>query len=552
MRRFTVSLLLAATLLVGLAVAPGVAFAGHEEGHSPTATPTPDGAQTTAQTPTPTETETDTSSSGDNYESRAREARLHVSQPSYVDTSVKESRQNGTMIYEASGEELIITLENVNASAVTNYGVEETDAQLVQREGAYVLTPDADGTYTVWWTTRDGATYEAFVQVTTANYVHLSADEHDAMSSKAGAWEDFVGELRHAGITHGDESIEELQSIADDAVAWYQFYLSPFSAMTGGFIAIVTILISEPGGWLFLALLLALFGVSTYTIVRRNRTLERQFRDIEDLDEADRKAWEQEIKTSAAKSTLQDWGLTDADSEAVKQHTGARNPRQFASWIAGNIGEIRIIRKILAAYEQLGHEIEVTRDAEDNIMSVELLEPDANPAAEVNDDAVATDGGEVTTETVKPSQASDAVIKRLDWTPLEGDIFWHPEVDTSEIEMPVQNDRNSDGFDLIDDADIPIGEDGSDHYILKRREEFVDVLLEIVEEAAASTYTDEDGRPRPEVDFIEMIYGFVSHGAEKYRLSFWDLRDVLLATRAQLDDDERLDQLATKSEDNEL
>lgn len=510
------------------------------------ATPGVNGTNTTAQTPTPTPTPTpDGSEAGD-----GRNADLRVTQPGYVDSPVDTDSENGTIVYQASGEELLLTLENDRAGTITNYGVEEAEASMVKRGDTYVFTPDASGTYSVWWTDDSGSTYRAYVQIDTAGYVHLPKEEHEAQQAKADAWGEFVTMLDRAGIVDGDESIEHLLTVADEAVQWYQFYLSPFSALTGGFIAILTILISEPGGWLFLALLLLVFGLSTFTIVRRNRKLERQFRDIEDLDEADRRAWEQEIKRNASKSTLQDWGLTDAGAEAVKQHTGARNPRQFASWIAGNIGEFRVIRALLGAYEQLGHEIEVRRSPDGELLDAELVQPDAS--REGDDEAVAADGGDIQAETIPPSEAGDDVLKRLEWTELEGDVLWHPEVDASALDLPVQNDRHSDGVDLIEDADIPIGEDGADHYILKRREEFVDVLIEIVEEAAASTYTDEDGRPRPEVDFVEMIYSFCSVGAEKYRLPFWHLRDILLATRAQLDDDERLDQLAQKSEDNEL
>lgn len=519
------------------------------------ATPTPQGAETTAQTATPTPTPTDTQSSGDGGDdpsTTARDAQLTITQPGYVDSPVQQSSQNGTLLYQASGEQLLITVDNVDVD-VQNYGVRESEATLTRQGDTYVLRPDADGTYSVWWTTGDGTTYEAFVQVETAAYAHVPQSQYDDQTAKADAWSEFVGKLEEHGIADGSESRDELLHIAEEAVAWYEFYLNPLASLSGGFIAIVTILATQPGGWLFLALLFLVVGLSTYTIVKRNRRLERQFRDIEDLDEAERKAWEQEIKRAASKDTLQDWGLTDADAEAIKQHTGARNPRQFAAWIADNIGELRVIRTLLGAYEQLGHRLEVRRTPEGDVMSVDLVYRDGDDPPDADD--VAADGGggeDVSYEFVRPTEASKDVLKRLSWDRLEGDVLWHPDVDTARLDLPVQNDRHSDGFDLIEEADIPIGEDGADHYILERREEFVDILIEIVEEAAASTYTDEDGRPRPEVDFVEMVYQFVSVGSEMYRLPFWHLRDVLLATRGQLDDDERLDQLATKSEDNEL
>jgi hypothetical protein len=539
-------------LLVGLLAASLVAPVAVAQTETATPTPTPTGAETTAETATPTPTPTpsggDTGSSGGE-----QSAELTITQPAYIDSAVDESTQDGEPLYEANGEQLLITVDNIpEAAEIQNYGVDADEASLIERGDTYVLKPDADGTFSVWWTTSDGETYSALVQVESADYAHIEADRYEETQAQADAWSSFVKELEQRGIVDGDASMEDLQAISQDAAAWYEFYLNPFAALTGGFVALLMILITQPGGWLFLSLLFLVFGLSMYTLVRRNRTLERQFRDIEDLDEAERKAWEQEIKRAASKDTLQDWGLTDSDAEAIKQHTGARNPRQFAAWIADNIGEFRVVRTLLGAYEQLGHELEVRRDDDGEILSVELVGGDTD--AEGDSEPVAADGGAVTVERIAPTgdAATDDVVKRLSWTDLEGDVLWHPEVDSSTLDLPVQNDRHSDGFDLIEEADIPIGEDGADHYILDRREEFVGILIEVVEEAAASTYTDEDGRPRPEVDFVEMVYQFVSVGSEKYRLPFWHLRDVLIETRGQLDDDERLDQLASKSEDNEL
>jgi hypothetical protein len=534
--------LVAASLVAPVAVA-----------QTDTATPTPSGAETTAETATPTPTPTpsggETGSSGGGDQGAA----LTITQPAYIDSAVDESTQDGQPLYEASGEQLLITVDNLPEDAeIQNYGVDADEATLIERGDTYVLQPDADGTFSVWWTTSQGETYSALVQVESANYVHVERERYDQTQSQADAWAGFVSELEQRGIVDNDASMSDLRGISEDAAAWYEFYLDPFSALTGGFVALLTILITQPGGWLFLALLFLVFGLSMYTIVRRNRTLERQFRDIEDLDEAERKAWEQEIKRAASKDTLQDWGLTDSDAEAIKQHTGARNPRQFAAWIADNIGEFRVVRTLLGAYEQLGHELEVRRDDSGEVLSVELVAGDGDFESE--EDAVAADGGDVAVERIAPTgeQATDDVLKRLSWTDLDGDVLWHPDVDSSKLDLPIQNERHSEGFDLIEEADIPIGEDGADHYILDRREELVGILIEVVEEAAASTYTDDDGRPRPEVDFVEMIYQFVSEGSEKYRLPFWHLRDILIETRKQLDDDERLDQLASKSEDNEL
>jgi hypothetical protein len=147
---------------------------------------------------------------------------------------------------------------------------------------------------------------------------------------------------------------------------------------------------------------------------------------------------------------------------------------------------------------------------------------------------------------VKPTDLDESQLLQLDWTELNPDILWDEEVAATDLGLPVANDAQAED-DLVAEWDIPIGEDGHDYYILERREEFAELLLTFIQNVAASQYTDDDGKIRPEVDLIEFMYTFTSVGAEKYRWSLHDTVDVLLYNRQRLDADDRMDDLADRS-----
>lgn len=557
-------------LLVLLTLAPIGSVTAQEQTATPTAggpnestetpTVTPN-TSTTADpaTPTPTPDGSDTNNGGGDSGSGpagSTQADLTIRQPDYVDQPVETTDENGTTVYQARGETLRITLENADASAVQNFGVEESEASLSERDGTYILEPEADGTYHLFWQ-ADGEVYEAVISVEAASYVHLSEDEYEALQEDADNWEWVLTQFQRAGLLDRDASVEQAKAVIGDAVDWYEFYVSPFAALTGGFISIALLLVQEPGGWLFLAMLLLLFGVATFGSMKKIRTYRRQFKDVEDLDEAQREKWELDIKRAYSAQTLQDLGLTDGDAAAVKEHLDISNPRQLLERIVAEFGATRVIRTILDAYDQLGYAVRVERDAEGEITSAHMAPPET-VAADVevlggDDDLPATDGGDLpATEFYAPAAAPDDVLLRLEWDQLDADKLWHPEVDAEGIDPPVSNSENTDTFDFITEAGVPVGEDGTDHYVIERREEFVDILIEVVEHSAASAYTDPEGRVRPEVDFVEFIHQFVSVSSEKYRLPLWHLRDVLIFARSQLDDNERLNELAERSRSGEL
>ncbi len=153
---------------------------------------------------------------------------------------------------------------------------------------------------------------------------------------------------------------------------------------------------------------------------------------------------------------------------------------------------------------------------------------------------------------IKPSDADQEVIEALDWSSLSPDVLWHDDVDSSQLDMPVNNDAESEGTDLVEEFGVPIGEDGTQYHIIERREEFVDILVQIIEGIAASEFTDEEGRVRPDADLLDFLYTFSAVGAEGYRESLWDVRDILLRTRQKLDAGERMTDLAERSKNNEL
>ncbi len=127
-------------------------------------------------------------------------------------------------------------------------------------------------------------------------------------------------------------------------------------------------------------------------------------------------------------------------------------------------------------------------------------------------------------------------------------MTWMPQSSISRI----NNDAESEGEDLVDEFDIPIGEDGNQYHVIERREEFADILVEIIQGIASSEFTDDEGRVRPDADMLDFLYTFTAVGAEQYRFSLWDMRDILLRSRQKLDAGERMTDLAERSRDNQL
>lgn len=520
-----------------------------------TATPTP----TASGAATPTPAADGGGGAGDSGGAAAQEALgadLFVGQPRFVDKQVTSTVVDGTPTYTARGKVLELGPENFNASNVVRFGVREDAATLKYNPAIdrYLLNSQGtSGTYHLFWVVREGgetATYTANVKVVQANYAHLRPSQIEDIREKAALWEWTVDQFESAGIISPSASADQVKSVIEDAITWYLFYLNPLSALSGQFVTLGLMLVRWPAGWIILGSLFLLYFWRGRKTRKQKRRYERQFAELEDFDEAERRAWERELHRMLSMKSLEDLGLTPTDAQALKEHFDIDNPRQLLGRLRQHLDEYALAGIILQAYHQLGRVIEVEYTDEE-IVDARLVQPDGETQV------VAPDGGdeELPTEgtvQVLPQNATDEIIGLLDWDELDPEVLWHDDVDARLLDMPINNDADAEGEDLIDALGVPVGEDGAQYHIVERREEFAEMLITVIEHIAASEFTDDEGRIRPEADMLDFMYTFVATGAEKYRWSLWDTRDILLRARQLLDADTRMQDLATRAEQGEM
>lgn len=550
MRRVLALALVVCLLLSGL---PAVSA---QENATKTSTPTPETA-----TETPTQAGDSNDSSSDNGPGNGVQAvEVYVEQPRYIDNTVSHSQSAGLHTYTVRGEVHELEPDGINASQVVRSGVREDSATLKYDKGIqrWILNSQGTaGTYRVFWVVREESgttTYAANIQIKQAAYKHVNPSQYEDLNAKASNWDWTVSEFESAGLLSSSAGVEQAKSVISDAVTWYEFYTSPFQALQGQFLSIGIMLIRWPAGWIIIGSLLLLFFIRDRKKTKQNRRYKRQFAKIEDVDEAERRAEERELKRFLSMQTFTDLGLTESDAEAIKEHCNADNPRQFLERLRNYLSEQRMVSLLLDAHAQVGHTVRVRRDDAGDIAAVSLC--DEPLPGEEN---LVADGGADTDADVEaggiqyldPAEAGDDIILSLDWTDMDPTILWDERIDTRDLSFPIANDADAED-DLVASFDIPIGEDGHEYHILERREEFAELLLTFIQQVAASEYTDDEGRPRPDADMLDFLYTFTSVSAEKYRWPLYHTRDILMRCRQQLDANDRMRDVADRSQQGDL
>ncbi len=543
--------LLATVLLLATAVGSVAAVADSSTGVTYAAADNNTSNETT--TPTPT---ANNSTSGDNGPTQTQAtADLYIEQPRHISSSVDSVVEDSEITYTANGEVLEIEPQNFDPENVVKAAVREDSATLKfdKSIGRYILdTQGTAGTYKVIFRTRTEGqitTYRATIQVKQASFVHLAPRRVEEIHEKADQYDWVLSQFVSADLLAMDADPERVEAVINDAVTWYRFYDNPLSGLSGQLVTFAIMLIKWPAGWVILGTVFIVAFWRLGKTKKENRKLKRQFADIENINESKREAQERELKRILSMQTFQDLGLTDTDAQAVKEHCDVDNPRQFLDKFRDYFAPNRSVTLLLSAYEQLGHAVSVTHH-DGRVVEAELVEQTAIPDGGVTADTI--EGYSDIEGHINPSDANEEIIEALDWGDLSPDVLWHDDVDTSQLDMPVNNDAESAGTDLIEEFGVPIGEDGTQYHIIERREEFVEILVQIIEGIAASEFTDDEGRVRPDADLLDFLYTFSAVGAEGYRESLWDVRDILLRTRQKLDAGERMTDLAERSKNNEL
>lgn len=572
-------LLVALVILSGVAgamVAPAAASvtatapmwqvdAGAENDTNATATPTP--------TPSTDSTSDETDSTSNENESEnanttskglgegEKATTLTVIQPSYAKGPVTMATHDGLKTYTASGDVLYVRTP-FNASAVVKAGVREDSASLEwnEEQRRFVFNPNGKtGTYQLWFVVEanDGTrtTYRANLLVEVAKYVHLSEADHTDLKEGASAWDDVLDMAEDAGLcdpssdASPEGEFDACEGALKDAFEWYQFYLHPFSAFAGQTLGIVMMFVQWPAGWFLLSIVAVLYYVGKRRDRKQNRRYRAQFESIEDIDSAEKAAERRELNRNLNLKPFEELGLTVSGGAALREAFKVDTPRQALEKVREAFNIERMIRLLLSAYSQQGYRARVSvSDGGPNAMpAVDLVAPDEFETT------VDDTGREVPVDPalVDLHDLDGSEVLALDWSVLDPEVLWAEDVDPSKLRLPIANDATEE--DLVDALGIAISEDGANYAMLDRREEFADLLIDFIEHVAADDdVTDETGRLRKEVDFIDFMYTFTAMGSEQYRYPLWDLRDILLRARQRLDPSERMESAADQATQGEL
>jgi hypothetical protein len=457
----------------------------------------------------------ETSQNGNETATNQVTANLTVTQPHYVTSGIRQQDDGRT--YVASGEVVRINLQGVNESDIIRSGLNVDSGSLKydKQTGQYILNTDGvSGTYGAYWveSTDDGqVTHRANIKIEEAGYEFVLIDEYERLLERA-----QFGEFSLDLFDDFCSDVESCETLMDEQVyPWYMFAQNPLTALTGDFLAIGTLLIFRPGGWFIIGLVFLPAAVLVWLARREARTLRRQMAEIGDIDEARKKQYVKEMKQMISMKTWQDYGFSDNHSQFLRKYLGD-NPWSGFEQLRQHLTETDIARAILRAHGQLGYSLVENDDG------YELVED-------------AEDG-------VSPVDVDEDVFLQIDWSQIDGRVLQHEDVDRQALftDGLAIAPEPTEG-DLIDELDISVREDGDPYALVDSREDvarlFADFLTGI---ASDPDYTDDEGRPRADMDVLNILWLIVDQNATKYGLPIWHTRDLLMAVREELDAGDRL------------
>ncbi len=266
MRTSQVGTWLLALVLVAAVLAAPTPVAAQESNRTATAIPT----VTPTEPPTPPEndsagTATPTPAPGVSAGTvtDARAARLVVRQPHYVDSDVERRTTNGTPVYVARGQELVLRPEGFDSEAVVDVEVSPTGELDYDRDmGVYRFRPSETGTYTISFVVREtelvGSADSRTVTVRYVARVRVSGGLdliHRAQSELAGIQEAAANWREWNATAHGIAGEDvPTQALMEEAANLLKLRHQPVSFLTGNYTQVLMLmLIGGLGGWIVLA-----------------------------------------------------------------------------------------------------------------------------------------------------------------------------------------------------------------------------------------------------------------------------------------------------------
>jgi hypothetical protein len=427
---------------------------------------------------------------------RTEAAELTVRQESYVGGDVDLQTQNGTPIYSAEGERILIVPQNFAPENVVDFGVDRGTGELAfdQGLGAYTFSSEGEvASFGLYWvvleetqvaganatnsTAVDRVRYEATVRITgQADLDHAEAGTVEEMRRDANNWRSFndtLQDVRESDLLFWALRKEppDTETLLQGMVNTYVTSRDPFRLLTGGLFAVIITLTFTLGGLLFLAMREGLGAWKSRKLWKRLRTYRSNEPYEGELSERLLEADRAERSQIWSNSDFQDMGWSDHEADAYREL--GRTPREAFEQILSIMPPEQIIRERLQAMAQVGYSARVLdRDADDEIADAEVV-----PIEDVDDDQ---------DDVASLADPSDALVEAvwndhamIHFDPTEADI------DVSEFE---QEPTTVSIDELADELPVQIERFEDEKALAKLVHEHVDT-------AARSEYCDEQGTP---------------------------------------------------------
>lgn len=464
---------------------------------------------------------------------------LDIEQPTYIDTSVDIDRGENRTTYHVSGPEQRILLEGYDIDDVVEYGILEGsgDLSLDHDRQEYILdAQDEAGTRILYFDVEETVEIEdgnetieetvierhvAAVQIDRVSWQHLEGDQASDLRSDAENWSVVASQAER--LAPGEDPEETISR----SFTLYEFWDSPGQTFFADMQAAIIILTSRPGGLALLGLILGSVLIGTYGSLKTASKRERQFAEVEDLDEARRDAALQNARRV----------LSEVDWNAIFPEHHARSLRDLLGddvWLG--FKRYMLLRSptsvkgtVLQAMGAAGYTAEIRRDEYGDPVDIVVKPPDS----------VQTDPSEGWERLELGGLDYDDPEDRLliDLVPgssLDLDVFASDAISLDDVRFPITN-RDVDEEDLVDELDPRFPGDFEDE------KQLAEVLEAMIGYVVAHDHTDESGVSRREMDILSFMAELDSLLCDSADFPVWHVeRRILLYVAENMDPGEEL------------
>ena len=481
-------------------------------------------------------------------------AQLSIEQPLFVEDAVDIERTSNRTIYQVSGPEQRIILEGEEFENIVDFGILEgtgeftADSQRQQfhldatgEAGTRVIFFDVERSFETEQTVeRDNETvteivsetdeirYVATIEIDRVQWDHLEGEQFVDLRTDADNWSEVSAEADRLS----DDPVEETIS---RSFTLYRFWDSPAATFLADAQAAVIILTSRPGGIAILGVLLGTMLAGSYGALKTAARYEREFEEVEDLDESRR-----EVALQNARQVLSeaDWGAMFPEHHAralrdllgddvwlgFKRYMLLRSPRSVKG-------------TILQAMGVVGYTALVKRNEERVPVEVVITEPKGRDS----DLGEAWESFDLDAIDYEKQEHRD-IIDLIPGSSLDLDVFTNADIALTDVRFPITN-RDVDEKDLIDELDPRFPGDFEDE------KQLAEALERMIEFVVSHDHTDSIGRSRREMDLLAFMNELDQLLCDRADFPVWHVeRRILLFIAENIDPGEglqdRIDELA--------